>query len=136
MTKSKLDVTLREYLFSPFVYIFIVPAIMFHIALELYHRIVFFGYKIPYVSSKDFFIFDRHNVKQLNIVEKVNCLYCSYVNGLMAYAKEIAGRSERYWCPFKHKQDPKQPHDHYMKFIEFDETLDTKNRRIDLRKFN
>ena len=135
MKQHKLDVTFREYLFSPLVYIFVVPAIMFHIALELYHRSVFWGYKIPYVSSKDFFIFDRHNVQQLNFIEKLNCLYCSYVNGLMGYAKEIAGRSERYWCPFKHKKDPAQPHSHYMKFIEFDDSLNTKDKRINLREF-
>ena len=34
-------------------------------------------------------------------MQKINCLYCSYVNGLFQYAVEVAGRTEKYWCPIK-----------------------------------
>jgi hypothetical protein len=136
LNNKKIHTSFREYLFSPAVYIFFPVAILFHISLELYHRIVFFGYKIPYVLMKDFFIFDRHKISHLNTLQKFNCIYCSYINGLMAYGKEIAGRSERYWCPFKHKDNqPTQPHNHYNKFMDFDFDDDIIKNQIDLRKF-
>jgi len=47
----------------------------------------------------------RGTAPYLNIMEKVNCLYCGYLNGLTAYAQEIGGRREQYWCP--HQARPK-----------------------------
>ena len=38
----------------------------------------------------------------LDISSASNCTYCSYGNGLLAYACETASRTERYWCPIKH----------------------------------
>lgn len=40
-------------------------------------------------------------------MEKVNCVYCSYFNGLMSYLREIAGRTEQYWCPIRTPACPK-----------------------------
>jgi hypothetical protein len=42
-------------------------------------------------------IFDRTHLAYLNLVEKINCAYCSYGNGLAAYLREIAARTEQYW---------------------------------------
>lgn len=38
--------------------------------------------------------------------EKVGCMYCGYTNGLFLYLKEVAGRTERYWCGIMHKDKP------------------------------
>lgn len=135
--KRKMKVGFREYLFSPVVYLFAIPLVLFHISIEIYHRLAFWGYKIPYVSMREFFIFDRHNIRHLSKIEKVNCVYCSYANGLMAYSKEIAARSERYWCPFKHKdKNPSQPHSHYENFIDFYERGDVVSKQLELRKYD
>ncbi len=32
------------------------------------------------------FTFDRHRLGYLNLIEKLNCDYCAYANGLFAYA--------------------------------------------------
>ena len=47
----------------------------------------------------------------------------------MAYATEIAGRTERYWCPIKHAKRLKQPHSQYGNFVEY---LDAKSYRKNL----
>lgn len=38
----------------------------------------------------------------MNTIEKINCAYCSYGNGVLGYAREIGSRTEQYWCPIKH----------------------------------
>jgi hypothetical protein len=40
--------------------------------------------------------------------DKLNCMYCGYANGLMAYGVRIAGDTERYWCGIKH-DTPQRP---------------------------
>jgi hypothetical protein len=64
-------------------------------------------------------IFDRYHLAYLNLLEKLNCAYCSYANGLLAYAGEIAARTEQYWCPIKHARRVIAAHDGYDKFAEF-----------------
>ncbi len=51
----------------------------------------------------DYIIIDRHLLSKLTFMQKVNCVYCSYVNGLYRYASDIAAETEKYWCPIKHK---------------------------------
>jgi len=46
-------------------------------------------------------VFDRAGLAYLNALEKLNCAYCSYGNGVIAYAREVAARTEQYWCPIK-----------------------------------
>ncbi len=55
----------------------------------------------------------------LNIVEKINRAYCSYVNGMIAYAQEIAARTEQFWCPIKHARHIKNLHSRYQKFFSY-----------------
>ena len=55
----------------------------------------------------------------LNLFEKFNYLYCGYAGGLLAYASEIAGRTEQYWCPIKYARKTASPHSRYNRFIEY-----------------
>ncbi|MDB6046794.1 MAG: hypothetical protein JWM63_5345 [Gammaproteobacteria bacterium] len=64
-------------------------------------------------------IFDRYQLVYLNLIERVNCLYCSYANGLVAYVREIAARTEQYWCPIKHARRVVAAHEHYPKFADY-----------------
>lgn len=50
-----------------------------------------------FLKRSDYIGFDRHYLGYLNPVEKLNCVYCSYVNGLMQYASAIEGRTEFYF---------------------------------------
>lgn len=81
--------------------------------------ICFTAYGIPKVNRSDYFFADRQKLAYLNLFEKVNCLYCGYANDLMAYAGEIAGRTEQYWCPIKHAGKALSPHSRYNRFFEY-----------------
>jgi len=74
--------------------------------LSLYERVT------PYAL-------DRHRLSHLNSIEKLNCVYCGYVNGLIAYAREIVARTEQYWCPIKHARKILDPHRRYARFADF-----------------
>lgn len=116
-----------KYIFSaPFIYSMIIPGVIFHIGLEIYHQICFRIYGIPRVKVKDYFIYDRRLLPYLNWFEKLNCIYCSYFNNLIRYATEIAGRTERFWCPIKYATHLTKPHSQYHKFADF---LDAKSFR-------
>lgn len=55
----------RALVFAPFVYVFIVPVLIFHGALEFYHQIVFRGFRIPRVRLRDHLVLDRGLLKHL-----------------------------------------------------------------------
>ncbi|MFZ2255560.1 MAG: hypothetical protein WAW59_03700 [Patescibacteria group bacterium] len=71
---------IRHLLSIPFIYGMIVPAVLLDLALTIYQWTAFSLYRIPYVKRRDFFIYDRRFLDYLNLIQKVNCLYCSYVN--------------------------------------------------------
>jgi hypothetical protein len=119
----------------PFIYGMIIPAIFMHICIEIYHQICFRLYRIPLVSSREYFAFDRMYLPQLNLFEKVNCLYCSYFNCLVAYVQEIAGRTERFWCPIKHAKKMKAVHNQYSHFFEYSDGKSLRENWEQLQQF-
>ena len=76
-------------------------------------------YGIHKVLRQDRFVFDRAQLGYLNLFERVNCAYCSYANGLISYVREIAGRTEQYWCPIKHARRMHDAHGRYHEFFEY-----------------
>jgi hypothetical protein len=62
---------------------------------------------------------DRRRLAYLNGIERVNCTYCSYANGLFAYVSEVAARTEQYWCPIRHARAIRAPHRRYHAFFEY-----------------
>lgn len=62
---------------------------------------------------------DRHYLSYLNIIERFNCIYCGYFNGVVAYTQEIAARTEQYWCPVKHARKLRVLHNRYRKFLDY-----------------
>lgn len=77
---------------------------------EMYHRICFPLYGLPYVKRSEYIVIDRHKLQYLNWFQKIACVYCGYVNGIFRYASAIAGQTERYWCGIIHSRGTKQPH--------------------------
>jgi len=88
---------------SPFIYAVLVPAVFLDIVIELYHRVCFPVYGIPYVKRSQYIRIDRHRLTYLTLFEKINCIYCGYANGLFAYVSRIAAETEWYWCGIKHQ---------------------------------
>jgi len=101
---------IRHLLSVPFIWMMIIPIIILDIFLEIYHTICFPLYGIPYVKRKNFIRIDRHRLRYLNAIDKVDCAYCGYANGVFGYASTIAGKTEKYWCGIKH--------DKYKGFVE------------------
>jgi len=67
----------------------------------------------------DYLVLDRGDLPYLNILERFNCFYCGYANGLMGYAREISARTEQYFCPIKHARRILAAHEHYPSFFEY-----------------
>lgn len=40
-------------------------------------------------------------------MQKLNCLYCGYANGVLQYIAKIVAETERYWCGIQHHKDDK-----------------------------
>jgi hypothetical protein len=104
---------------APIIYAIVVPLAFLDLAMSIYQAICFPAYGIPKVRRRDYIIFDRHKLAYLNALEKFNCVYCSYGNGTIAYAQEIASRTEAYWCPIKHAQKTKTFMPRYARFSDY-----------------
>lgn len=114
----------------PFIYGLIVPMLLLDLALTLYQRVCFPLYRIQTVRRKDCWVYDRGHLAYLNALEKLNCAYCSYGNGLAAYFTEIASRTEQYWCPIKHSRRILHAHSRYSRFVDYG---DAENFRAELQ---
>jgi hypothetical protein len=104
---------------APVIYSGLAIFILLDLFLTFYQTICFPIYGIPKVIRSEYLVFDREDLPYLNIIEKFNCFYCAYGNGLAAYFREIAARTEQYWCPIKHARRIKAAHSSYARFFEF-----------------
>lgn len=104
---------------APFIYALIVPLALLDLFVTIYQAVCFPVYGIEKIRRTDYIIIDRHLLGYLNGLQKLNCLYCSYANGLISYVREIAGRTEAHWCPIKHSRGALDPHSHYDDFCDF-----------------
>jgi hypothetical protein len=104
---------------SPFIYGCIIPFMILDLFITLYQGFSFPIYGIPKVRRSDYIIFDRGKLCYLNLLERINCAYCSYGNGLMAYVVEIAARTEQHWCPIRHAHRIQYQHDRYQHFLPY-----------------
>ncbi len=114
----------RNVLSAPFIYGMILPMTFMDLTLTLYQWICFRLYRIPRVQRSDYIVIDRHQLAYLNLIEKLNCSYCAYANGLLAYAREITSRTEQYWCPIKHARKMQDPHRRYLYFLPYGDAED------------
>ncbi len=126
---------IRHLLSLPFIYAMIFPTVFLDLCLSLYQSAAFPLYGIPKVDRKDYLVFDRKYLDYLNVIQKAHCLYCSYVNGVFAYAVEIGARTERYWCPIKAARNPKQHHGWYKEFADYGNPEEWKEKFNDHETF-
>lgn len=114
-----LNLPIGAHVSAPFVYGMIFPIAFLDICLFIYQAVCFRLWKVARVRRGDYVVIDRHHLAYLNGIEKLNCVYCGYANGMFAFAQEIAARTEQFWCPIKHASQIAQPHSHYADFTEF-----------------
>jgi hypothetical protein len=92
---------------APFIWAPLPFILLLDVFIELYHQICFPIYGLEKVKRSDYvMIMDRARLDYLNPMEKINCMYCGYGNGVLLYWKEIAGRTEKYWCGIMHQDKP------------------------------
>lgn len=115
LRRSRLLVVLS----SPVIYIGWIPFLLMDLFVTVYQSVCFPIYRIPKVRRADFLVFDREDLPYLNAIEKFNCFYCSYGNGVAAYAREVAARTEQYWCPIKHARRLHAAHERYPRFFDY-----------------
>jgi hypothetical protein len=104
---------------APIIYSLLLPLIVIDLWVTAYQWICFRVYGIAPVPRRQYFTIDRHKLAYLNGIEKVNCSFCSYANGLIAYVREVAARTEQYWCPIKHSRTIPVPHSRYHLFFDY-----------------
>ena len=121
---------------APFIYAVAVPVFALDVVASLYQTVCFRVYGVSQVKRRDYVVFDRHRLPYLNLIQKVNCFYCSYANGVIAYVHEIASRTEQYWCPIKHAEGISGSHRRYGEFLEYGDvgeypqSLDDQRQRL------
>jgi len=113
------DASFLNILTAPIIWFCIIPALFMDLVISIYQFICFKVYGIPLVKRNDHIMIDRQSLNYLNPIEKLNCVYCGYFNGLMSFIQEIAARTEQYWCPIKHARKLGAIHSRYHKFMEY-----------------
>lgn len=104
---------------APVIYSLIIPFVLLDLFVTLYQAVCFPVYRIEKVKRADFIRVDRHHLAYLNALQKLNCVYCGYCNGLIGYVQEVAGRTEAYWCPIKHAARIGAHHAYYAQFVDY-----------------
>jgi hypothetical protein len=109
----------RRLVTAPIIYLLVVPIACLDAWVSVYQRLCFPIYRIARVRRSTYIVIDRQHLAYLNAIEKTNCEFRGYANGVFAYAREIAGRTEQYWCPIRHAKRVRAPHRHYHEFVEY-----------------
>lgn len=138
----ELQTSLVDYIFrarplvvlsAPVIYSLIIPFAIVDVWTSLYQAVCFRVYGIPQVPRGRYLVFDRAGLRYLNALEKLNCAYCSYVNGVIAYVREVGSRTEQYWCPIKHARRVLGAHPRYFGFEEYGQGEHYQQRLRNLR---
>jgi hypothetical protein len=104
---------------APVIYALIIPVLLLDLFVAVYQTVCFPIYGIPRVRRSDYLAFDREQLVYLNAIEKLNCAYCAYANGVFAHVREVASRTEQYWCPIKHARRVLGVHARYGSFVDY-----------------
>lgn len=110
---------LRTTITVPIIYAVVIPLAVLDLGVSLYQWSCFPLYRVPRVRRSNYVVVDRHQLRYLNSIERLHCVYCGYATGVLSYAREIAARTEQYWCPLKHARKVLDQHRRYAEFADF-----------------
>jgi hypothetical protein len=79
--------SVRTVLTAPLIYSLVVPIALLDAWISVYQAICFRAYGIERVRRSRYVIVDRQHLAYLNSIEKLNCVYCGYANGVIAYVR-------------------------------------------------
>lgn len=124
---------IRHILSIPFIYGMIIPIFFIDITITCYQHLCFRLYNIARVDRSKYVVMDRNQLPYLNAIEKFNCLYCGYGNGVISYSREVIARTEQYWCPIKHARKVVGTHRRYRNFVAYGDGENYEAELIKLR---
>lgn len=122
------EAQLSVILTAPFIYALLLPFAFLDLSVSIYQSVCFRAYGIARVRRRDYIVYDRGRLSYLNAIEKINCTYCSYANGVIAYVREVSARTEQYWCPIKHALKVRGPHSRQRLFEEYGDGAEYQQR--------
>lgn len=114
----------QNFLTMPIIYGMLLPLALLDLCISLYQLTCFPIYGITRVKRGNYILLDRQYLAYLNIIEKLDCMYCGYAVGMIAYASEILARTEQYFCPIKHARKMLGAHARYANFLGYGEAED------------
>jgi len=126
--------SIKNIISSPFIWSVILPVLLLDLTVSIYQAVCFPIYGIPKVKHSDYIVFDRQLLNYLNLMEKINCGYCSYFNGAIAYIQEVAARTEQYWCPIKYAKKVSTLHSRYQHFIDYGDAESFRQHKENVRR--
>lgn len=124
---------IRHILSIPFIYSMIIPIAFIDLTITCYQHVCFRLFNIARVKRSKYVVVDRHQLSYLNAIEKFNCLYCGYGNGVISYSREVIARTEQYWCPIKHARKVVGTHRRYRNFVSYGDGDNYGSQLIKLR---
>jgi len=127
------EAPVKTLLVAPVIYSVLIPLVLLDLWMSLYKAVCFPVYGIGRVVRARYILLDRGQLRYLNWIERTNCNYCGYANGVVAYTREIAARTEQYFCPIKHAQRCAGMHSRYRGFLEFGDSEAYKKELARLR---
>jgi hypothetical protein len=103
----------------PLIYSLVVPLALLDLWVSIYQALGSRLLGIERVARRDYFVVDRHRLGYLNAIQKLNCAYCGYASGVIAFVREVSARTEQYWCPIKHARKPAGAHLRHRRFATY-----------------
>lgn len=119
---------------APIIYSLIIPVVLMDLFVTVYQQVCFRIYRIPRVRRGDFVVMDRKYLGYLNVIEKINCVYCEYANGVISYAREVASQTEHFWCPIKHAKKTRGMPERYYDYLEYGDGDDFRHKLLEHRE--
>ena len=119
---------------APVIYSLLLPLVLLDAWVSMYQWVCFPIYGVARVRRRRFFPLDRHRLEYLNAIERVNCTFCTYANGVIAYVREVAARTEQYWCPIRHARAVAAPHPRYHTFFDYGDAERYHGELTDIRR--
>jgi hypothetical protein len=123
---------LRFIIATILIWIPFIPLLIIDFLAEIYHHFAFPVYGIPKVKRSEYvLVMDRNKLQYLTWYQKLGCMYCGYVNGVLLYLKEISGRTEKFWCGIMHENKSGfkiQEHQINQDFAKFNDDDDFKQK--------
>ena len=111
----------------------LLPILIVDVGFSLFQHTCQRAYGVPTVVRR-YMVNDRHKLTYLTSIEKLNCSYFGYANGVMAYAREIISRIEQHWCPIRHAPHVSDAHKRYPQFFPYGDAVCWQEKLQDKRR--